>query len=42
MSTLMLAGGTSTYGIGMDFAVLVLAAAVMIYVASRAYPHVVM
>ena len=41
LRTLMLAGGTSAYGIGMDFLVLIIVSAVLIYIASRAYPSVV-
>ena len=41
LRALMLQGGTSTYGIGLDFAVLVLSAGVLVYVASKLYPKVV-
>ena len=41
LRSLMLAGGTSAYGIGTDFLVLFIVAAVLIYIASRAYPSVV-
>ena len=41
LRTLMLAGGTSAYGIGVDFLVLVIVSAILIYAASRAYPSVV-
>ena len=41
LRALMLAGSTSAYGVGLDFLVLVLAATALIYIASRAYPHVV-
>jgi ABC-2 type transport system permease protein len=41
LRALMLANGTSVYGVGLDFLVLILATAVLIYIASRAYPHVV-
>ena len=32
---------TAAYGIGVDFLVLIVVAAILIYIASRAYPHVV-
>jgi ABC-2 type transport system permease protein len=38
---LMLADGVSVYGVGLDFLVLVLATTVLIYIASKAYPNVV-
>ena len=41
LRALMLQGSTSTYGIGMDYLVLVLISGVLVYIASRAYPHVV-
>jgi ABC-2 type transport system permease protein len=41
LRALMLADGTSLYGVGMDFLVLILASTVLIYIASRAYPQVV-
>ena len=41
LRSLMLQGGTSLYGVGVDFLVLVMASAILIYIASRAYPHVV-
>jgi len=37
----MLAGGTSIYSLGTDFLVLILVSAALIYVASQAYPKVV-
>jgi ABC-2 type transport system permease protein len=42
LRSLMLQGGTSLYGVGLDFLVLVLVSGVLVYIASRAYPHVVM
>jgi ABC-2 type transport system permease protein len=41
LRTLMLAGGTSTYALGLDFAVLLGAAAVLAVIAGRLYPNVV-
>lgn len=41
LRALMLAGGTSTYGIGADFVILILVATALIYIASLAYPKVV-
>ena len=41
LRALMLANGTSTYGVGLDFLVLVLVTTVLIYIGSRAYPNVV-
>lgn len=41
LRSLMLQGSASVYGVGLDFAVLVLAAGLLVYVASRLYPRVV-
>jgi ABC-2 type transport system permease protein len=41
LRTLMLAGGTSVNGVGMDFLVLILTSTILIYIASRLYPKVV-
>jgi ABC-2 type transport system permease protein len=41
LRTLMLAGGTSTFGLGLDFAVLVGATVLLVSVASVLYPRVV-
>ncbi|MGC1377692.1 MAG: ABC transporter permease [Anaerolineales bacterium] len=41
LRSLMLAGGVSAYGIGVDFLVLIVVSAILIYIASLAYPHVV-
>ena len=41
LRALMLANGTSTYGVGLDFLVLVLVTTLLIFIASKAYPHVV-
>ncbi len=41
LRTLMLAGGTSVYGLGTDFAVLIVAMVVLVYVGGRLYPNVV-
>jgi ABC-2 type transport system permease protein len=41
LRTLMLAGGVSTFGIGVDYLVLLTVSAVLIYIAGRAYPSVV-
>jgi ABC-2 type transport system permease protein len=41
LRTLMLAGGSSTYGLGLDLAVLLAAAALLILIAARLYPRVV-
>jgi len=41
LRALMLTGGTSVYGVGADFLVLILVVAALIYIASQAYPKVV-
>ncbi len=41
LRSLMLQGGASVYGVGLDFAVLILVSAVLVYIASRLYPRVV-
>ena len=41
LRALMLADGASVYGVGLDFLVLILATTVLIYIASKAYPNVV-
>ncbi len=41
LRALMLAGGTSTYGVGMDFLILVLSGAALILIGSKMYPKVV-
>ena len=41
LRALMLAGGTSAYGIGIDFLILILVSGALIYIASQAYPKVV-
>ena len=41
LRAMMLADGVSTYGVGLDFVVLIVVATVLIYIASRAYPNVV-
>ena len=41
LRALMLADGASVYGVGLDFLVLILATTLLIYIASRAYPNVV-
>jgi ABC-2 type transport system permease protein len=41
LRALMLAGGSSTYGIGLDLAVLLLATAALVLVGGRLYPNVV-
>ncbi len=41
LRALMLQGGASVYGVGLDFGLLILAAAVLVYIASRLYPRVV-
>jgi ABC-2 type transport system permease protein len=40
LRALMLSGGSSTYGLGLDFAVLVVATALLILIADRLYPKV--
>jgi len=40
LRALMLSGGSSTYGLGLDFAVLVVATALLILIAGRLYPKV--
>ena len=40
LRALMLAGGTSEYGVGVDVAILVLATALLVYVGARLYPRV--
>ncbi|HEX8991110.1 MAG TPA: ABC transporter permease [Anaerolineales bacterium] len=41
LRALMLHDGVSTYGVGLDLGVLILTAAILVYIASRAYPRVV-
>lgn len=41
LRSLMLRGGVSMYGVGLDLGVLVLTAGILVYIASRAYPRVV-
>jgi ABC-2 type transport system permease protein len=41
LRALMLAGGTSAYGIGMDVSILIAAMAVLVILAARLYPNVV-
>ncbi len=41
LRSLMLQGSASVYGVGLDFAVLVFAAGLLVYIASRLYPRVV-
>lgn len=41
LRALMLSGGCSSFGLGLDFAVLVLAAGVAVFVGGRLYPSVV-
>jgi ABC-2 type transport system permease protein len=41
LRALMLADGASVYGVRLDFLVLILATTVLIYIASKAYPNVV-
>ncbi len=40
LRALMLAGGTSTFGVGMDIAILVVATAVLVMIGGRLYPRV--
>jgi ABC-2 type transport system permease protein len=40
LRTLMLAGGTSQYGVGLDFLILVLATTILVAVGSMLYPRV--
>jgi ABC-2 type transport system permease protein len=40
LRALMLAGGTSEYGVGMDVTILVLATALLVYIGARLYPRV--
>jgi ABC-2 type transport system permease protein len=42
LRTLMLAGGTSSFGLGLDFTVLLLTTAALVMVCGRLYPRVVM
>jgi ABC-2 type transport system permease protein len=42
LRALMLAGGTSSFGLGLDFAVLLLTTAAMVMICGRLYPRVVM
>ncbi len=37
----MLVGGASTYGVGLDLAVLLLATAALVLISGRRYPNVV-
>ena len=41
LRALMLADGASVYGVGLDFLVLIVATTILIYIASKAYPNVV-
>ena len=41
LRSIMLAGQTSTYGIGLDFAILLLATTVLVAICARLYPKVV-
>ncbi len=41
LRSLMLQGSASVYGVGLDFAVLVFSAVLLVYIASRLYPRVV-
>jgi ABC-2 type transport system permease protein len=41
LRSLMLSGGVSSVGLGLDFAVLVLATALLVYIGARLYPRVV-
>jgi ABC-2 type transport system permease protein len=41
LRALMLAGGLSIYGLGVDFGVLVLTLAILVVIGARAYPRVV-
>ncbi len=41
LRSLMLRGSASVYGVGLDFGVLILAAGLLVYIASRLYPRVV-
>jgi ABC-2 type transport system permease protein len=41
LRALMVQGGTSTFGLGMDFAVLVASVAVLVAVATRLYPRLI-
>jgi len=40
LRTLMLAGGTSTYGVGLDVAVLLIATTILVIIGGRLYPRV--
>ncbi len=39
LRTTMLAGSTSAFGLGVDYAVIILTTAILIYVGARLYPH---
>jgi len=41
LRSLMLSGGTSAMGLGLDFGVLILATALLVYIGARLYPRVV-
>jgi len=39
LRTSMLAGSTSTFGLGHDYAVIVLTAAILVFIGARLYPR---
>ena len=39
LRTFMLAGSTSTFGLGTDYAVILLATIILVSIAARLYPH---
>jgi ABC-2 type transport system permease protein len=41
LRALMLAGGTSSFGLGWDFSVLIIATVIMVLIGARLYPRVV-
>ncbi len=40
LRTLMLAGGASTYGVGLDIAVMLIATTILVIIGGRLYPRV--
>jgi ABC-2 type transport system permease protein len=41
LRALMLSGGASTYGVGLDIAVMLIATTILVIIGGRLYPHVV-
>jgi ABC-2 type transport system permease protein len=39
LRTFMLAGNTSTFGLGKDYAVILLTTTILVFIGARLYPH---